>query len=71
MAMDFMELQPTQVACRTYLSHRSRVDAANSGARTTEALRESNARFLTLWGADDRIVTAAFASMLHISCPTS
>src|SRR5665213_2748673 len=52
MATDFIEFQPAKLPANI-LSHRLRVDR-QQWLQTTEALRESNARFLTLWGADDR-----------------
>ena len=52
MTMDLMELQPDRLPANMP-THRLRVDRVQ-WLQTAKALRESNARFLSLWGADDR-----------------
>ncbi len=52
MATDFMEFQPAKLPANIP-GRRLRVDRVQ-WLQTAEALRESNVRFLTLWGADDR-----------------
>ncbi|MHB8301921.1 MAG: hydrogenase large subunit [Acidobacteriaceae bacterium] len=52
MATDFMEFQAARLPANIP-SHRLRVDRVQ-WLQTTEALHASGARFLTLWGADDR-----------------
>ena len=52
MATDFMELQAVNLPANMP-SRRVRVDQVQ-WLQTAKAFRESNARFLTLWGADDR-----------------
>ncbi|HUZ04789.1 MAG TPA: NADH-quinone oxidoreductase subunit C, partial [Acidobacteriaceae bacterium] len=52
MATDFMEFQAAKLPANI-LSHRLRVDRVQ-WLQTAKAFQKSNARFLTLWGADDR-----------------
>ena len=52
MVTDFMEFQAARLPANMP-SRRLRVDR-QQWLQTTESLRESKARFLTLWGADDR-----------------